>query len=35
VVSNPIEQAVNGQNLVDPDGNLVWTAEQLGIMLGR
>jgi 6-phosphofructokinase 1 len=35
VVSVPIDHAVNGQNLVDPDGNLVWTAEQLGIMLGR
>lgn len=35
VVSVPIEQAVDGQNLVDPNANLVWTAEQLGIMLGR
>lgn len=35
VVSIPIDQAVDGQNLVEPDGNLVWTAEQLGIMLGR
>lgn len=35
VVSIPIEHAVNGQNLVDPAGNLAWTAEQLGIHLGR
>lgn len=35
IVSVPIDEAVNDQNLVDPDGNLVWTAEQLGIMLGR
>lgn len=35
VVSVPIDQAVNGQNLVDPKGNLVWTAQQLGIMMGR
>lgn len=35
VVAVPIEEAVSSQNLVDPKGNLVWTAEQLGVMLGR
>jgi ATP-dependent phosphofructokinase / diphosphate-dependent phosphofructokinase len=35
VVAMPIEDAVCTQNRVDPDGNLVWTAEQLGIMMGR
>ncbi|MEZ4485145.1 MAG: hypothetical protein R2864_11325 [Syntrophotaleaceae bacterium] len=35
VISVPIDEAVSSQNLVDPQGNLVWTAEQLGVMLGR
>jgi 6-phosphofructokinase 1 len=35
VVAVPIDEAVASQNLVDPKGNLVWTAEQLGVMLGR
>lgn len=35
VTSVPIEEAVATQNLVNPAGNLVWTLEQLGIMLGR
>ena len=35
VVSVPIESAVGQLNLVDPDGELVKSAEKLGIMLGR
>ncbi len=35
VISVPIEQAVGSLNLVDPQGELVSTAEDLGIMLGR
>jgi phosphofructokinase-like protein len=35
VVSLPIEDAVASPNLVDPDGDLVRTAEEIGIMVGR
>ncbi len=35
VVSLPIEEAVESLNLVDPDGALVRTAEEIGIMVGR
>ncbi len=35
MVAVPIDEAVAEQNLIDPAGNLAWTAEQLGIMLGR
>lgn len=35
VVAVEIEEAVGSLNLVDPDGELVHTAESLGVMLGR
>jgi 6-phosphofructokinase 1 len=35
VVSVPIEKAVERLNLVDPNGDLASTAEELGISLGR
>mgnify|MGYP001119335103 CR=1 FL=1 len=35
VVSVPISEAVGGLNRIDPDGDLVRTAEALGIMVGR
>ncbi len=35
VISSEIEMAVDTMNRVDPEGNLVHTAEALGIMVGR
>lgn len=35
VVSVPISEAVDSLNRIDPDGDLVRTAEALGIMVGR
>jgi len=35
VIAVPIEEAVGSLNLVDPDGELVGAAEDLGIMIGR
>jgi len=35
IISVPVEQAINHLRLVDPDGQLVGTAEALGICCGR
>jgi len=35
IISVPLEDATRDLRLVDPDGEIVRTAEDLGIMLGR
>jgi 6-phosphofructokinase 1 len=35
IVSVPLEEAIKGRKMVDPDGEIVRSAESMGVSFGR